>query len=73
MNPALPQRNPCEKTDPAWSPAIELLDVLLAALRAWQPGEPLQSPPTEEDMTALADLPITVSRSPFDAATPDLR
>lgn len=61
--PTLPQRYPCDTTAADWSAVIASLDSLLAALRAWQPTELPPTPPTEQDMVALAAL---------GAATPDL-
>ncbi|MEU6564086.1 hypothetical protein [Nocardia nova] len=55
MKPTLPQRRPCETTTPVWSPAIALLDDLLAALQAWQPGDLSPSPPTEQDLATLSE------------------
>ncbi|MEU6563535.1 hypothetical protein [Nocardia nova] len=37
-----------------WSATIALLDDLLDALRAWQPSDRPPTPPTEQDLTAIA-------------------
>lgn len=55
MKPALPQRHPREATAPVGSPAIALLDDLLAALQAWQPSDLSPSPPPEQDLATLSE------------------